>query len=102
MYKTNPVELSVKFECPLGVLYDLFKKKPICLAAFLSCCNIHLSVYKHRTHGWMAESSQTGVLPGKKKNDRREKKVKEIARNNNSDKPWALSFKRKEVMVRKC
>lgn len=77
-YKTNPAELSVRVECPPGVLYDLFKGKPVCLAAFFSSCNIHLSVCKHRTHGWMVESSQSGVLPGK--NNRRREKVKEIAR----------------------
>lgn len=48
-YKTNVVELSVR----TAVLHDLFREKPVCLAAFLSSCNVHLSVCKHGTRGWI-------------------------------------------------
>lgn len=55
-----------------------------------------MHVCKHRTRGWMVESSQSGVLPGK--NDRgSEKKVKEIEESNNNDEPWALSCARKNM-----
>lgn len=83
-------------KCPLPVLYDFFKGKPAGPTASLSFCNMHLSVCKHRTRGWMVESSQSGVLPGK--NDRRsKKKVKEIEESNNNDELWALRCARKDM-----
>lgn len=67
---------------------------------FLAATFIFLYISTELMVGWL-NHHRLGFYQ-EKKNDRREKKVKEIARNNNSDKPWALSFKRKEVIVRKC
>lgn len=76
IYKTNPVELSIRFEYLLRVLYNLLKGKPICLAAFVSSCSVHLYISTELVVGWL--SHQTGILPGKKMTEREGRRLRGV------------------------
>lgn len=93
---TRQVQLSYLsvLSASLG-FYTIYLKEtnlPGCICFLLQCSSVH----KHRTCGWMVESSDWDFT--RQKNDRtRGKKVKGSARNAGSDKPWALSCTRRKV-----
>lgn len=94
-YKTNPAELSVRVECPPGVLYDLFKGKPAAwLHFFPPATFICLYVSTELMVGWLSHHS-LGFYQAKTTEG--ERRLRRLQGSNNNDKPWVLSCTRKKM-----